>query len=202
MIAPRPKSKMLSLLKGPKDLLGVGLHLLLAGFLLEALTIAVRQWVSVPVSLALGIRIILTIPCVLLCLLGMAWFSCSLNLVKVHLADGDNNLITHGPFDYVRHPLYATLLITLPPLMVIWYADILFIMPWVAMLIIAHYVVLLEERGLVKTFGEDYERYRMYVPALLPYRGAGGGRYRKHSDRSASGESGKGAAQQAHEADR
>jgi len=181
-------------LKGSKDLLGVGLHLLLVGFLLAALTIAVRPWVSFPVSLAVEMRIVLTLPCVLLCLLGVIWFNCSLNLVKVHLVGGENKLITYGPFNYVRHPLYATLLITLPPLMIIWYADILFIMPWAVTFIIAHYVVSLEERGLVETFGEDYKRYQKYVPALLPYKGAGGGRYRKHSGSIASGESNSGAA--------
>jgi len=194
MITPRPKSNILSLLKGLKDLLGVGMHLLLAGFLLEALTIVVRQWFSFPVSLAVGMRIALTFPCVLLCMLGVVWFNGSLNLAKIHLLSGENKLITHGPFNYVRHPLYATLLITLPPLMIIWYADVLFIMPWVVMFMIAHSVVLLEERGLVKTFGEDYKRYRKYVPALLPYKGAGGRRYREHSDSIALGESGRGAA--------
>jgi protein-S-isoprenylcysteine O-methyltransferase Ste14 len=177
-------------LKSFKNLLGVGLHLLLVGFLLEALTIAVRQWVSFPVSLTVGMRIFLTFPCVLLCLLGVVWFSLSLNLVKIHLLGGENKLITYGPFNYVRHPLYATLLITLPPLMIIWSADILFIMPWVVMFIIAHYVVSLEERGLVKTFGEDYKRFQKYVPALLPYKGAGGKRYREHSDNIVMGESG------------
>jgi len=194
MTTPRPKSKLLSFLKGVKDLLGVGMHLLLLGFLLEALTIGVRQWVSFPVSLAVGTRIALTFPCVLLCLLGVVWFNSSLNLAKVHLLGGDNRLITHGPFNYVRHPLYATVLITLPPLMIIWFADILFTIPWVVMVVIAHYAVVLEERGLFKTFGEDYKRYREHVPALLPYKGAGGRRYREHRDSIALGESGKGAA--------
>ena len=176
-----------------KDLLGVGLHLLLLGFLLQVSTIFVRQWVSLPISLTIGTRIVLTLLCVLLCLLGMVWFNCSLNLLKTHLMGKKNKLITHGPFNYVRHPLYATLLITLPPLMIIWYADILFIVPWVVMFVITHHVVLLEERGLVKTFGKDYKRYQKYVPALLPYKGVGGKRYRKHSDSISSGTSDGGA---------
>jgi protein-S-isoprenylcysteine O-methyltransferase Ste14 len=178
MITKRPKSKTPSLWKGFKDLLGVGLYLLLIGLLLEALTIAVRQWVSFSISLTVGMRVVLTFPCVLLGLSGLIWFNLSLNLFKIHLRGGENELMTHGPFNYVRHPLYATLLIALPPLMIIWYADLLFIVPWVVMFIIAHYVVLLEERGLVKTFGQDYKRYQKYVPALLPYKGAGGRRYR------------------------
>jgi protein-S-isoprenylcysteine O-methyltransferase Ste14 len=179
-------------LKGFKDIVGVGMHLLVLGFVLEALAIVVRQWVTFPVSLAVGWRIALTLPCVVLCLLGVFWFNRSLNLAKIHLLGGENKLITHGPFSYVRHPLYATLLITLPPLMIIWYADFLFIIPWAVMIVAAHFAVLLEERGLVRTFGEDYETYREYVPALLPYKGAGGRRYRKHRDRTASGESDRG----------
>jgi protein-S-isoprenylcysteine O-methyltransferase Ste14 len=111
----------------------------------------------------------------------MIWFNNSLNLAKVYLQGGEHKLITKGPFNYVRHPLYAILLFTLPPLMIIWYADMLFIIPWVVIFVISQYVVLLEERGLVKAFGEDYKRYREHVPTLLPYKGAGGRRYRKHS---------------------
>lgn len=37
----------------------------------------------------------------------------------------------------------------------------------------------LEERKLVTLFGQEYESYRDYVPALLPYMGAGGRRYRE-----------------------
>jgi len=194
MTTSRPKSKALSLLKGFKNLLGVGVYLLLAGLLLEALTIVIRQRVSFPVPLAVGVRIALTFLCVLLCLAGVIWFSSTLNLAKVHLLDQENELVTDGPFNYVRHPLYATLLMTLPPLLIIWYADSLFIIPWAVMLIIAHYVVLLEERGLVKTFGEDYKTYRKYVPALLPYKGPGGRRYREHIDSIALRESSRGAA--------
>ena len=190
MAKTRPKTKILSLLKAFRNLLGVGLYLLLIGLLLEALTIGVRQWVSFPISLSVEARVVLTIICVLVCLLGVIWFNYSSNLVRVHLVGEENKLITNGPFNYVRHPLYATLLITLPPLLIIWFADLILIIPWVVMFIIAQYVVLLEERGLVKVFGEDYKRYKKYVPALLPYKGVGGERYRAHTDTITAGDSG------------
>ena len=127
---------------------------------------------------------ILTVPCVIVCLLGMIWFNLSLNLVKVNLLDEKSKLITHGPFNYVRHPLYSTLLLTIPPLVIIWFSDLLFLIPWVTILILSHYIVFLEERKLIKIFGEDYEKYRRFVSVLLPYRGAGGKLYRKHYDES------------------
>jgi protein-S-isoprenylcysteine O-methyltransferase Ste14 len=174
------QSKIPSLLKRVKNLLGVGPHLLLLGLLFEGLAIVIRRWVSFPVSITVKTQAVLTIPCIAVCLLGMIWFNRSLNLIKVNLLNGENKLITQGPFNYVRHPLYSTLLITVPPLTIIWFSDLLFIVPWFLMLILSHFVVSLEERGLVETFGEDYERYRRYVPALLPYKGAGGRRFRAH----------------------
>jgi len=178
------KGKMSSLLKGLKNLLGAGPHLLLLGLLFEGSTMAVRHWVSFHISLTFGIQVVLTVTCIMVCLFGMIWFSGSLNLIKVNLLNGKNRLITHGPFNYVRHPLYSTLLITLPPLLIVWFSDLLFFVPWVLMLILSHYVVSLEEQGLIDIFCEDYENYRRFVPALLPYKGAGGKRYRAHCDES------------------
>jgi protein-S-isoprenylcysteine O-methyltransferase Ste14 len=174
------KSTILSLLKRFLNLLGVGPFLILLGLFLEGLTIAIRKWISLPISINIKMQFILTVPCITACLLGMIWFNSSLNLIKVNLLNGKNDLITSGPFNYVRHPLYSTLLMTLPPLMIIWYSDLLFTIPWILMLILSHYVVSLEERGLIETFGKTYERYRRYVPALLPYKGAGGQRFREH----------------------
>ncbi|RCV63445.1 Protein-S-isoprenylcysteine O-methyltransferase Ste14 [Methanophagales archaeon] len=181
-----------SLLKRFKNLLGVGPYLLLLGLLFEGLTIAIRQWISFHIPLTFEMQVILSVPCISICLLGMIWFNHSLNLIKINFLDAKNTLISHGPFNYVRHPLYSTLLITIPPLMIIWLSDLLFLIPWVLLFILSHYVVLLEERGLIMIFGEDYETYRRFVPPLLPYKGAGGRLYREHCDKSTQEISGKG----------
>ena len=181
---PDNESKLFSLLSGIKNLLGAGMHLLLLGLFLEGLTLVVRQRVCFPISLSFGAQVSLTVPCVAACLLGGIWFNRSLNLISAHLLHGENELITHGPFAYVRHPLYATLLIFVPPLVIVWLSDLLFLIPWALLLVVSHYVVRLEERGLIEEFGQDYERYRRYVPALLPYKGAGGRRYRADADDS------------------
>jgi protein-S-isoprenylcysteine O-methyltransferase Ste14 len=170
--------KPVSLIRGIKDLLGVGMHLLLLGLFLEGLAVVVQQWISFPISLDSEAQILFTVLCLAVCLLSAAWFNRSLNLIKVHLLDGKNALITSGPFAYVRHPLYSTLLMTIPPLVVVWFSDLLFVVAWVLILVIAHLLVPLEERGLIDEFGTDYVRYRKHVPALLPYKGAGGKRYR------------------------
>ena len=180
------KSEKLSLFERFKDLLGAGLYLFVTGLLFEALTIVIRQWISFPISLTVEMQIATTILCVLGCLSSIFWFHSTLNLVKIHLLNVEKELITNGPFNYVRHPLYTSCLITLPPLMIIWYADVLFLLPWILIYISAHYVVLIEEKKLLKIFGEDYKVYRMYVPTLIPYKGAGGVRYRAVRDSKAS----------------
>jgi protein-S-isoprenylcysteine O-methyltransferase Ste14 len=163
-----------SLKSGLKNLLGVGPYLLIIGLIIESLTAIIRRFVYFPISLDIGIRILLTIPCVVACLLGMRWFNHSLNLIKINFSDGENRLITHGPFAYVRHPLYSTLMLTLPPLLIIWFADLIFFIPWILIILVSHLIVSIEERGLIEAFGKEYQRYQKYVPALIPYKGSAG----------------------------
>ena len=176
---PQHRSRPFSLRARLEDLVGAGLYLLLLGLLLEALTLTLRQHMSVPISLTFGAQVLLTLPCVAGCLGGAIWFHRSLNLAEVHLRKGHRELVTHGPFAYVRHPLYSTLLMTIPPLAVVWLSDLVFLVPWGLLIVLSHQVVRLEERRLIQAFGRDYERYRRCVPALLPYRGTGGRRYRE-----------------------
>lgn len=171
--------KLTSLMRGIKELLGAGIYLLLLGLLLEGLAVVVGHWISFPISLSSEVQILLTTLCVAVCLSGAIWFNRSLDLIKVHLLDGKKELVTTGPFAYVRHPLYSTLLMTIPPLAVVWSSDLLFFVPWFLIILISHPLVRLEERELIAAFGQDYERYRRYVPALLPYKGPGGRRYRQ-----------------------
>ena len=165
-------------------MLGVGPHLLLLGLTIEGLTTISQQWWPFPISLTFETQILLTVICITICLLGVIWFNRSLNLISVHLLNGKDELITHGPFAYVRHPLYSTLIITIPPLLIIWLSDLLFFIPWFTIIVVSHLVVPIEERELVKAFGEDYRRYREYVPALVPYKGAIGKHFRKNFQQS------------------
>ena len=166
-----------SLLSDIKSLVGAGVHLLLVGSFIEGITIAIQKWISYPFSVTFETQVFMTAPCITLCLCGVIWFNRSLNLIEVHLVHGREQLITHGPFSYVRHPLYATLMITMPPLVIIWRSDLIFIAPWVLIVIVSHYIVRIEERRLIKTFGDAYKRYQRHVPALLPFKGAGGKPY-------------------------
>ena len=151
--------------------------MLLVGIVLEGLTVIIQQWAYFPISLDTSMKILLTIPFVVVCLLGLIWFNRSLNLIRVNFSNEENKLITCGPFAYVRHPLYSALMITIPPLVIIWFADLLFFISWILIILVSHLIVSIEERGLIEAFGEEYKNYRKYVPALIPYKGPVGKRF-------------------------
>ena len=174
-------SRLSDLLRDVKELVGAGPLLLLTALLIEGLTFAARQWLSLPLHLMVRSQVLLSVPVLILCLSGVIWFHRTLNLTDIFLFHRTRELITDGPFACVRHPLYATLIITIPPLVIIWGSDLLFAVPWVLIVIISHRIVRYEEKALLEIFGEDYARYRKQVPALLPLRGSGGQGHRNSS---------------------
>lgn len=165
-------------LNGLRKLWGVGVYLLTIVLLVEGVAMSVQQWVSFPLRMTQPVQVGLTLILGGLCIAGLIWFNASLNLIKVNLLDGRRTLVTHGPFSYVRHPLYAILLLTALPLTIVWSEDGLFVVAWLVILLLSHVLVLKEEDGLCKEFGNAYTIYRQYVPALLPYKGNGRKRYR------------------------
>jgi protein-S-isoprenylcysteine O-methyltransferase Ste14 len=178
------KRKIQTFLVGFKQLLGVGIYLLLIGILLEILMMVLHAYVSFPISIPFAWKITCTTICVVLCFSGIIWFNKTLDLAEIYLAGGENKLMTRGPFNYVRHPLYATLILTLPPLFIIWCQDLLFIVPCILIFLIAKYLVKTEEDGLVRMFGEAYQQYQEYVPTLIPYKGCGGEKFRKNYEKT------------------
>ncbi len=81
---------------------------------------------------------------------------------------GTNRLMTHGPYAYVRNPLYlGNLLLTLGATCL---SELLWALPIVATLYGIQYVpiVLWEERNLRQTFGSSYATYCQRVPRWIP----------------------------------
>lgn len=84
------------------------------------------------------------------------------------IIDGTTRLITQGVFEYVRHPLYASVLylglgfaLKKPawPQLVVWLVATVFLLIQVK----------LEEDGLVKQFGEPYRQYMKRVKRFAPW---------------------------------
>jgi hypothetical protein len=76
-------------------------------------------------------------------------------------------IVIGGPYRWIRHPLYLT------TLLMIWSqpdlsADRLLFNVLFTVWIIAGTV--LEERDLIGVYGDDYRKYQLSVPMLIPYR--------------------------------
>ena len=72
---------------------------------------------------------------------------------------------TPGPYRLVRHPLYVGWLFAFWMTPVMTFAHLLFSIMTTAYILIA---IQLEERDLVREFGDTYEDYRRKVPMLFP----------------------------------
>jgi protein-S-isoprenylcysteine O-methyltransferase Ste14 len=83
---------------------------------------------------------------------------------------GGTNLITDGPFGYVRNPLYVGNILMYTGFGVMSNA----LMPWLPLCALVYFVfqyamiVSREEQYLRKAFGEEYARYVKNVPRFLP----------------------------------
>jgi protein-S-isoprenylcysteine O-methyltransferase Ste14 len=79
----------------------------------------------------------------------------------------DHELIRSGPYRFVRHPIYAGLLVAIVGSAIVrgeWRGVVA-----VAIAIVALWRKLrLEERWLGETFGDQYAKYRAEVSALIP----------------------------------
>jgi len=81
-----------------------------------------------------------------------------------------HKLVKEGPYRYLRHPAYLSNLMAylgIPLIANAYYTLIGVLVIYVPFNLIRLH---LEEKELVKKFGEEYEDYRKKVPALLPIR--------------------------------
>jgi protein-S-isoprenylcysteine O-methyltransferase Ste14 len=82
--------------------------------------------------------------------------------------DATTRLVVRGPYRYVRNPMISGVLLILlgeaalfaSPALLAWFG--------VVLAVNAVYMPLVEEPGLQRRFGEEYERYRAHVPRWIP----------------------------------
>jgi protein-S-isoprenylcysteine O-methyltransferase Ste14 len=90
------------------------------------------------------------------------------NVSETVLTKSDHQLVTVGPYRWIRHPLYTTGLTLLVAIgLMAANAAILFFVVLISILI--RYVVIpTEETALESRFGEEYRSYMMQTGRLLP----------------------------------
>lgn len=120
--------------------------------------------------------VVVRILCVLAALLAVASVWLVIEAVRVlgkqwslqaRLIEG-HRLVVEGPYSHMRHPIYTGMLGMLAAtglVFSVWWALVLAIPIYAAGTAIR---VRAEERLLLEAFGDDFEAYRRYVPAVIP----------------------------------
>ena len=82
--------------------------------------------------------------------------------------DQTTRLVVRGPYRYVRNPMISGVLFVL--LGEAAFFGSLALQLWFGLVLAANavYMPLVEEPGLERRFGEEYERYRAHVPRWIP----------------------------------
>jgi protein-S-isoprenylcysteine O-methyltransferase Ste14 len=90
------------------------------------------------------------------------------NISETVLTKKEHELVTGGPYRWVRHPLYATSLFLMLSLGLV--AQSWFILAYgVVGLIVFRFVVIpAEEENLIASFGDAYRRYQSRTGAIFP----------------------------------
>ena len=137
-----------------------------------------RSWTPIPFMLALALvsfresrDALCWVPVLILLLCGETlrlWGVALVGKESRTRGSGVGQLATHGPYAYVRNPLYlGNFLLTLGATFI---SELLWLLPVVILLFIVQYVpiVLWEERALAQRFGPAYVAYCQQVPRWLP----------------------------------
>ena len=82
--------------------------------------------------------------------------------------DPTTRLVVRGPYRYVRNPMISGVLFVLLGEAVLFGSVALLVWFGLVLAVNAVYMPLVEEPGLQRRFGGEYERYRAHVPRWIP----------------------------------
>ncbi len=90
------------------------------------------------------------------------------NVSETVLTKAQHDLVMHGPYRWVRHPLYTAGIVLFVSLGLIAANWFIVVMAGVALVGVRLVVIPREEHELIKTFGSSYHAYRARTGAMLP----------------------------------
>lgn len=99
-----------------------------------------------------------------------AWAILEMNKSKINIAPTPRKnsiLITSGPYKFIRHPMYLSLLLSLTPIMISYYNKINIVI--FAIFVINLFLKMFFEEGLLKIFFSDYKEYMKKSWRLVPF---------------------------------
>lgn len=104
------------------------------------------------------------------CVAGVSWVLRSLgrNVSETVLTKRDQELVTGGPYRWVRHPLYTTGIALLGAIGLMLGSWFVLIFDALVLLLMRFVVIPMEEEALLQKFGEAYRGYMRGTGRLLP----------------------------------
>lgn len=105
-----------------------------------------------------------------ICLPGIRWVFVSIgdNISATILTKSTQQMVTDGPYRWIRHPLYAFALLELLCLALVANNWFMFSFSCIGIVVFRLLVIPREEANLIKVFGKQYEEYRDRTGALVP----------------------------------
>lgn len=91
------------------------------------------------------------------------------NISETILIKQDHELITSGPYRWVRHPLYSGALLLLFSISLVFEDWIIFGYSLAGLIAFRLLVIPAEEQELLNAFGEEYECYQSSTGVLMPW---------------------------------
>jgi len=101
---------------------------------------------------------------------GIYWVMVSIgkNVSETYLTKEGHELVQHGPYRWVRHPLYSVATTTIVALGLVAANGYILIVAVLAIIGIASLVVPKEEAELIRKFGVQYQEYQKRTGRFLP----------------------------------
>jgi protein-S-isoprenylcysteine O-methyltransferase Ste14 len=90
------------------------------------------------------------------------------NVSETVLTKREHELVTSGPYRWVRHPLYALATVAFVSLGIVAANWFLILMPLIGVAAVRVLVIPREENELIKRFGDAYREYQRRVGRLVP----------------------------------
>ena len=149
-----------------KRLFCVGPIVMLTILILDSIAFLICNYYPLTININNEIRIIIICILSFVFITVYAWFMIILKKYSMGIT-----LIIKGPYRIVRHPLYSVFSLIIPGIVAFSFNDLWFIFAWILVIVITHFIVRIEEKYLIKKFGDEYIEYKKKVPTLIPYKG-------------------------------
>ena len=123
------------------------------------------SWVSLPTWLRWLAAVVglATLP-----LIYWVFRSIGHNISETFLTKENHALVTHGPYRWVRHPLYSLATVAFVSLSLVAANWFILAMALLAILVLALVVIPREEARLILKFGQAYREYQQRTGRLVP----------------------------------